>query len=154
VSPDLFRSLLWIAILLQFAWLGYDPIAQIPTQADRAAGDALVAELRAAPGRVMIPFHNYLSLFAGRESYFHMVAYQELRGDFSQVQYPAYKELVQEMRYAVPDLLIMDFPNTMVWEWDCFNGQQITYVSDKTFISITGYNVRPIVRYVRIPDCP
>ena len=62
--------MLWLAITMQFILLGYNPIQQIPTQADRQAGDALVAELQAVPGEVLIPYHNYLVFICREKSVF------------------------------------------------------------------------------------
>ena len=42
LSRNLFQSVLWLAIAAQFILLEYNPFQQIPTQADRRAGDALV----------------------------------------------------------------------------------------------------------------
>ena len=51
--------------------LGYDPRALVPTAADRRAGDALVARLRATPGEVFVPFHPFYALRAGKAPSLH-----------------------------------------------------------------------------------
>ena len=50
---------------------GYDPRRFVPTAADRAAGDALLARLRATDGEVLIPFHPFYAHLAGKRSYLH-----------------------------------------------------------------------------------
>jgi hypothetical protein len=50
---------------------GYDPRIFIPTERDRAAGDALIARLRAVDGEVLIPFHPFYAQLAGKRSYLH-----------------------------------------------------------------------------------
>lgn len=67
----------WLALLLtvsQFTPLLYDYRDQIPTSADRMAGDALVAILRATDGEVVLPFHGYLAVKAGKKASAHGVA--------------------------------------------------------------------------------
>ena len=66
--------LLGLALLAQFALLAYNPFAQLPTGADRAAGERLVANLRAAPGEVLAPCHPELAVRAGKAPHFHEVA--------------------------------------------------------------------------------
>jgi hypothetical protein len=58
-----------VACLLQLALLWYAPWRQVPTSADRAAGDALVAKLAATPGPVLVPFHPHLGRLAGKATY-------------------------------------------------------------------------------------
>ena len=50
---------------------GYDPRRYLPTAADRTRGDALIAQLRAAPGEVLIPFHPFYAHLAGKQTYLH-----------------------------------------------------------------------------------
>lgn len=67
----------WLALLLavsQFTPLLYDYRDQVPTAADRMAGDALVATLRETDGGVALPFHGYLAVKAGKEASAHGVA--------------------------------------------------------------------------------
>jgi hypothetical protein len=60
------RALAPWACLLQLALLWFSPWKQVPTAADRAAGDALVARLAAVPGPVLVPFHPHLARLAGK----------------------------------------------------------------------------------------
>ena len=50
---------------------GYDPRVFIPTDRDRAAGDALIARLRAVDGDVLIPFHPFYAHLAGKRAFLH-----------------------------------------------------------------------------------
>ena len=62
-------ALLALLFLLQFARLGYDPRREIPTAADRAFGDSLVARIAALRGEVWVPDHGHLAAFAGKTVY-------------------------------------------------------------------------------------
>jgi 4-amino-4-deoxy-L-arabinose transferase-like glycosyltransferase len=55
-----------LALVVQFALLVWDPLAQIPTLADRTEGQHLVETLGNLPGRLFIPSHDYLARRAGR----------------------------------------------------------------------------------------
>ncbi|MHB1002629.1 MAG: ArnT family glycosyltransferase [Thermoleophilia bacterium] len=72
------RALLpWLAFLLaasQFTPLLYDYRDQVPSSADRLAGDALVARLKAADGEVVLPFHGHLAVKAGKKASAHGIA--------------------------------------------------------------------------------
>ncbi|HWE30997.1 MAG TPA: hypothetical protein VHB97_23480 [Polyangia bacterium] len=50
---------------------GYDPRPEIPTARDRAAGDALIARMRATPGDILIPFHPFYGYLAGKPAFLH-----------------------------------------------------------------------------------
>jgi 4-amino-4-deoxy-L-arabinose transferase-like glycosyltransferase len=150
ISNNLFQTILWLAIITQFIWLGYNPLQQIPTQADRKAGDALVSELQSVPGDVLIPYHNYLALFAGKKVNFHMVAFDEIRGTYSKKQ-PKLKDVLQEFRSTPLSLLVMDLPDNLIQKKHCADTEDIKYESAATFVPVTGYSVRPTTEYI---DCP
>lgn len=63
--PSNRRVLVLVAGLLQFALLAYDPRPKLPTDADRAAGEAIVQELASIEGDVWMPYHGYLAERAG-----------------------------------------------------------------------------------------
>jgi hypothetical protein len=69
------------AILVQLALLWFPPWKQIPTAADRAAGDALVAKLAAVADPILVPYHPHLARLAGKATYAHEMALHDvLRG--------------------------------------------------------------------------
>ena len=50
---------------------GYDPRRFLPTAEDRRSADTLLAQLRAQPGEVLIPFHPFYGYLAGKHTYLH-----------------------------------------------------------------------------------
>ncbi|HSP06789.1 MAG TPA: glycosyltransferase family 39 protein, partial [Acidobacteriota bacterium] len=65
----------WLAGLLcvaQFALLSYNPFTRIPTAADRKAGDELIRKLSQIEGDVLIPYHGYYSVLAGKRPHAHV----------------------------------------------------------------------------------
>ncbi len=67
-----------LALFAQLALLAYDPVAQIPTRADRRAGERLIENLRRSPGDVLVPSHSYLAARAGKAPHFHEVALMDV----------------------------------------------------------------------------
>jgi hypothetical protein len=63
-----------VALLAQLALGVYDPRKHLPTAADRAAGERLVARLASIPGEIFVPHHGYLTRLAGKRDYAHTLA--------------------------------------------------------------------------------
>ncbi len=57
-----------------------NPADQLPTRADRRAGDQMVEHLRGVPGAVLVPSHPYLAVRAGKPEHFHEVALTDVLG--------------------------------------------------------------------------
>jgi len=74
------RAEAFVALLLvaQFAVLAYKPWQQVPTAADRAAGDQIVASLKRVDGEVWVPRHPYLAAMAGKPWLAHELALQDV----------------------------------------------------------------------------
>lgn len=66
----------------QLVLLRFDPRRCLPTAADRAAGEELVARLRSMDGEVVVSAHPYLLALAGKPTHAHQVAITELIGGF------------------------------------------------------------------------
>jgi len=62
-------SLLYAALLLQFAALYYPAWELIPSAEDRAAGNALLHSIQQFPGEVWVGHHGYLGTMAGKRAY-------------------------------------------------------------------------------------
>jgi hypothetical protein len=58
-----------VLCVMQFAFLRYDPNAQIPTNADRMAGDQFVGWLKTIPGDVWVVDHPGYAILAGKQSF-------------------------------------------------------------------------------------
>lgn len=76
------ESLVWLALLASLFARGRElrPAAHVPTLADRAAGDAVIALLRSAPGEVLVPFHPFYAHLAGKRTYLHRMGIWDVRG--------------------------------------------------------------------------
>jgi 4-amino-4-deoxy-L-arabinose transferase-like glycosyltransferase len=150
ITKNMLQTVLWLAIALQFVLLVYNPIQQIPTLADRNAGDALVSKVQSASGEVLIPYHNYLALFAGKKVYFHFVALDGVRSLHIKTR-PELRDILQQFHSTSFSLFIMDLPDNLIQNSHCAKTENIGYESSTTFIPVTGYSVRPTIQY---SDCP
>ncbi|MCC6348979.1 MAG: glycosyltransferase family 39 protein [Candidatus Eisenbacteria bacterium] len=66
---------------VQLAVLGWNPAAQVPTFADRKAGDTLTSGLARLPGRVWFSSHTYLLARAGRPTHAHVMPLMDVIRD-------------------------------------------------------------------------
>lgn len=79
----LLRETLVLGLLLValVPWLlRLHPRDHMPTQADRQAGDSVIAVLRSAPGEVLVPFHPFYAHLAGKQTYLHRMGVWDVRG--------------------------------------------------------------------------
>jgi len=85
--------------------VGYDPRALVPTGADRRAGDALVARLKAEPGAVFVPFHPFYALRAGKAPSLHA---QNLADINAIPDLGTPRELIEAIRTRAFGLIVLD----------------------------------------------
>jgi hypothetical protein len=62
-------------VLLGATW---KPKAFIPTAADRAGGDAVIAAIREVDGEVWVPYHPYYARLAGKRPYVHRMGLRDV----------------------------------------------------------------------------
>lgn len=143
----------WVAALAaiaQLALLAYDPSAQLPTAADRRAGDALVERLRAIQGPVWMPDHGYLAERAGKAGSAYTMELTDLLlardHDLSQRLVDEITRALTEKRFAA---IVLDEP----WDGDLpalaqnYRRTQASYDGERTFIPVTGIARRPSYWY-------
>ncbi len=145
LEKTLARSFLYAALMIQFLVLSYNPLNQIPTQADRAAGDSLIRKMASVNGNVFLPFHGYLSSLAGKKSHAHVMAIHDvlistndkgkaiLQADIAQA--------LQERRFAAI-LLDVEHPEEIPLEQD-YAMQEKIFERAEVFRPVTGWITRP-----------
>lgn len=141
-----------VLALGQFWLLRYDPRAQLPTEDDRVAGEALVERLRAVEGQVWIPDHGYLAERAGKRALAHGMTLIDLlqSSDHARAQLVA-DELARalaEKRFAVV-VLDQDWSNDLPALAQGYERSELPYVDARTFVPVTGDGRRPIHWYAR-----
>jgi hypothetical protein len=84
--------------------LGYDLRAFMPSAADRARGDALIARLAASPGDVFVPDHSFYAHLAGKPTFLHAMNLADLQGAGLRVP----RDLVEQMRQKRFAVVVVD----------------------------------------------
>lgn len=88
-----------------------DPLRYIPTEADREAGERIVAMLREAEGDVLVPWHGYLPRMAGKRGGAHLMALIDLETDRSgraDVWDALHQEFLDSARARSAGLVLLD----------------------------------------------
>ncbi len=143
------EAFFYVAAMIQFAALIYSPTRYLPNKDDRAMGDKLVAEMRAAQGEVYMPAHGYLPALAGKKTYAHEMAIQDIIGINAG---KTGKELREQVRRAILDKkFAMVVPDTGFFMSEIELGYQrksdAVRHKDALF-PITGMRTRPKGIYV------
>jgi hypothetical protein len=151
---DFRQALLYSLCIAQFLALLYNPQAQIPSSVDLQAGQALVDRLREVDGDVLIPNHNALAILAGKKPYAHLIALQEIRGNFGRQEPQSWSALSAEISAALSgqkfSAILLDQPNSIWADVDKYYvGTPITYSSEEVFWPVTGGRTRPRTMYTR-----
>ncbi len=140
----------WILISGQFAFLipTFIQTKTIPTQQDKATGDALVERIKNYSGDVLAPDVNYLTLYAGKTPYYNEMAMSEIRGEGNLYPMPEWTAIEAQINTLIhaptTSTIIVDFlPPLDNLVSDC-RQQSITYPNKTIFTPVAGPpNARP-----------
>jgi hypothetical protein len=142
------------SLLLQFGLLVYRPGSQLPTRADRAAGESVVARLRAVPGEVFLPHHGYLARMAGKHEYAHTVAMDDVfladRGPARDDLFAQLIAALNERRFAA--VVLESDRRYARFVLPSYDIAEDLYSSDQVFYPVTGARLRP--EYLCLPKRP
>jgi hypothetical protein len=84
--------------------LGYDLRPYVPSARDRAAGNALIARLRATHGEVFVPYHSFYAHLAGKSTYLHAMNLADLQ----RAGFGPPRDLVEAIRGHAFALVVLD----------------------------------------------
>ncbi len=129
---------------VQFALLVYDPRRMLPTAADREAGVALIEKIQAVPGEVFMPTHSFYPVLAGRRSYLHQMAVDDvLRGKSGLIGAVLHQEIKRALRQRRFSLVITD--NDFFGEdvRASYRPVQKAFDREGVFLPVTGVRYRP-----------
>lgn len=152
---DWWRGPVYLLVFLQMLALLYNPRLVVPTPRQKAKGEEVVARLEAIDGEVLIPFHPYLAVYAGKPPHMHMAAvYDVLRSDglgWGQWLRGELRRALQEHRYAAVVLdqhtfLLMDEATEEVLR-RYYDGPYPFVRNPDLFRPLTGLRLRPEVVY-------
>ncbi len=137
---------LFVAVVAaaQFGAVAFEPLAFLPSDADLAAGEALLQRLRGIGGDVYVPAHGNLATLAGKTPFLHEQAAADVfNAGASAPQaelYAAIARAIREQRFAA---IVLDggFFRKEVAESYELNGP--VFAADNTFLPVTGFRTRP-----------
>jgi len=143
------------ALAVQFVAMALWRVHVVPTDADRAAGDRLIATVRALPGRVLMPTHPYYLRLAGMPTHASSIAI----GDILHSRAGRGRDA---MAAALPwnlagvSAVILDTPDDAALFGDALN-RDFTLIRnpllpDGVFVPVTDRPTRPSLLYVRTSE--
>ena len=124
----------------------YDPDKHIPSPKDRKTGDALIKRLRAARGPVLMPYHPYYPVLAGKRPAYHQMGINDVgRAGFG---YPS--DIQSTINAGAYELIVLDNPPQGRYDYIYDSYRLGHYFSWKEVPTmVTGYQVRPTYLFER-----
>lgn len=130
------------AMLLQWAWVAYDPTRFVPTELDREAGEALVRRLEQIEGPVWSPIHTDLARRAGHPGSAHLQAILDIRrsgeSEGRRMLEASLSEAMGAHHWAA---ILLDRPRLGVAREYERSGR--SFERRAAFWPVTGYKIRP-----------
>lgn len=152
-NQSFLKFLLYLAILLQFIMMSYNPIKQIPTANDYQAGRSLIKIVSGFEGDVYIPFHSYYSIMAGKKMYAHKMPIEDIYIGFPHL---LPQDLFKKIEQKGFSAIIYDWeidPNTknpleqsIIRHYT--KSKQIPFEDENTFLPLSGLKVKPRLIYL------
>jgi 4-amino-4-deoxy-L-arabinose transferase-like glycosyltransferase len=140
---------LYIAVLIQYALLSYDPFQQIPTKEDRKAGEDLIQTMKNIDGEIFVPYHSYLAEMAGKKSYMHVHSLFDIsRGDRTNIGNEFQDELISAIRNQKFKAIFLDVPRITTSFDEYYKTEKILFNKSKAFYPVTGMKTRPEFLFV------
>lgn len=150
-TAEAFRSFLVLSLLA--ASLALDartlrPASHLPTAADRAAGDALIARMRATSGEILIPFHPFYGHLSGKRTYLHRMGVWDVRGTVAG-RVRGLEEALSGRRFA-----LIVFDNKVEQTWGDWPGVLSAYQLTERIVgprTVEGADTRPGLLLTPLP---
>ena len=152
---NLLRTGVLLLCSIQLITFWYPLADQIPTPGDFRAGQALVEEIRQAPGDVFIPFDNYLAFYAGKQPFANFGPMGDLNGALDTKTKQEWKKVDSELRTYTGShkfgLIILDenapWGSAERYFENNYEQSPITYEGD-AFFPVAGWQIRPNRKYI------
>jgi 4-amino-4-deoxy-L-arabinose transferase-like glycosyltransferase len=144
-------ALAYLLIVFQFGLMAYNPLRQIPSDADLRAGWSLVERIGRIDGDVLAPSHVFLPAQAGKKTYVHDISIWALYqfGDTERKQKfgKAMEDALQSRKFAA---IILDNKN---WHFmsemlKFYSLQGKVFGAESVFWTVTGNRTRPEHIYI------
>jgi hypothetical protein len=147
----MFRVLVALLTISQFALLFYNPLQEIPTEGDRMAGARFIERVRKVEGDVLITAHGFYGRMAGKNIYAHGAAVQDVlrskgRSDVRTLLERSIRSAVAGKDFSA--LILSEgchgYPTLFDERSDVkYLSIPIRYSSGREFVPVTGCHSRP-----------
>jgi hypothetical protein len=129
----------------------YKPAKHIPTPGDRETGAALIDLLRQVKGPVLVPYHPYYPVLAGKRPSYHQMG----TNDVTRAGYPFPPDIVRRILSKHYAVVLLDNPPRGRYDFlfGSYKLQRYFHAHEVPKI-VTGYNVRPTYLFVPKGDDP
>ncbi len=160
--PPWARLLVQCLAIAQFALPLYDPRRQVPTAADRAAGDRFVELLRGVEGDVFLSHPAFIATYAGKASHSDGGAMNDIfrarnRALARQVEQQI-RDTIRAKRYGaivtatwLGPPVFFDSPEFVAEVEQYYDDRGAIFTDPEVFIPVVGWKARPERLYVRKP---
>lgn len=100
---------IYLACFLQYACLVYSPGKYIPDEKDYRSGYKLVSLVSNVKGEVLIPFHPYIAVLAGKKPSFHRMVFSDIcRSNDAKIKCQLNREINTAINSKKYKLIILD----------------------------------------------
>jgi len=151
--PPMLEIGVYLVFVVQFGLLVYDPAKQIPSAADRRAGEQLVEYIRSIEGEVYIPNHGYLAVQAGKQAFAQQMAVVDVRKAIEDTigRSRLEREILEAVATQRFSAIIADsYPWYVPGQESAYRlAQEILPDQPDVFLPVTGLKTRP--RLVSVP---
>jgi hypothetical protein len=158
VRDSIAFAALAFAVLVQFTLFRYDPVDQLPTREDRAAGDRLIERIRSLPGSVLVWEHGAYTAAAGKDSHLQAFIYADAAGwlstapgsaDHDRRRQRVVRSFTRALQRQEFDWVILD---TLTDQWDPYYLPfDRVFEDDEVFFPVTGRSTRPQTILIKNP---
>jgi hypothetical protein len=149
------RGAILVACVIQFLLLYYPVAAQLPRRDDLLAGQALVADIRAEPRAVYVPFHPELAVMAGKAAFASWSPMYQLEGNFGGGDPNQTRRVKVEFVNAMArhdfGLIILDKTPNWIWGHPEEHYAIIpapVFSRPDVFWPVTGWQIRPEIKMI------
>jgi len=131
------------AIVFQFILLLYNPLALLPTAADRAAAEKLQDQIGNAAGQVYLPFHGYLAEMEGKQSFAHAMAISDVfSGDLEAAKAGMRADMRAAFQQGLFEQIILD-DEWMLTEIEPYYSCEPLQYDEAVLWPVVGMQTRP-----------
>ena len=155
-QEHILSAFVYFIFILQFAGMAYFPQEQIPTQADKKAGQLLIRKIQNFKGDVLVAHHGYYAVKAGKKGHAQAIAlsnaikFCDTKTRENLIN--SLKQVIRKKHYSALFLDEMNYPFTELNIDSFYVPQGRVFNKGDVFFPVTGRKTRPEWIYVPRPD--